>query len=70
MDKLVKEEVEMKLHPDRTNREGWFKVSKAWNPSATLLRYSQTHKKLKKSKLRTSRKLKEHREKCARKETK
>jgi hypothetical protein len=61
MDRLVKKAVEIKLHPDSINREGWFKVSKARNPSTSLLRYSQTH---------TSRKPKEHIEKCAKKETK
>jgi hypothetical protein len=61
MDRLAKEVNEIKLHPDSKNREGWFKVSKAWNPSTSLLRHSQIH---------TSRKPQEHREECAKKGSK
>jgi hypothetical protein len=43
MDRLVKEATEIKLHPDNINREEGFKLSKAWNPSSSILRHSKTH---------------------------
>jgi hypothetical protein len=42
MDQLVKEATEIKLHPDTINREAGFKLGKAWNPNARLLRHSNT----------------------------
>jgi hypothetical protein len=43
MDRLVKEAIEIKLHLENLNREEWFILSKAWNPSTSLLRHSNTH---------------------------
>jgi hypothetical protein len=39
MDRLVKEPITIKLHPDSINREKGLKISQAWNPSSNLLRH-------------------------------
>jgi hypothetical protein len=54
MGRLVKEAIGIKLHPGNINREEGFKLSKAWIPSTSLLRRSNTH---------TSRKFQEDTEK-------
>jgi hypothetical protein len=43
----VKEATEIKFHQDNINREEGFKLSKAWNPSNSLLRNFNTYYKRK-----------------------
>jgi hypothetical protein len=43
MDRLVKEAIEIKLHPDSISRLEGFKLSKVFNSSTNLLRHSNTH---------------------------
>jgi hypothetical protein len=45
MSRLVQEATEIKLHPDNINRLEGLKLSKAWNPSTSLLalRHSNTY---------------------------
>jgi hypothetical protein len=43
MDLLVREAIEIKLHQNSINREERVKFRKAWNPSTSLLRHSNTH---------------------------
>lgn len=42
--RLVKEALEIKLHPNNMNREKGFKLRKPWNPSTRLLKHSNTHR--------------------------
>jgi hypothetical protein len=37
MDRLIKEETEIRLHPNNINREQGFKFSQAWNPAIKIL---------------------------------
>jgi hypothetical protein len=60
---IVKEATEIKFHPDNINREERFKLSKAWNPSTSLLRNSNTyHKNPKKTQRRAWGKKSENRD--------
>jgi hypothetical protein len=43
MGRLVKGEIETKLHPDNINREEDFRLTKSWNFSTILLRHYTTH---------------------------
>jgi hypothetical protein len=43
MDELVRETVDVKLHPDNINREEGFKHIKAWNPTTRILGHSKIH---------------------------
>jgi hypothetical protein len=43
MDRLVKESISIKLHSANVKREEGFKLSKAWNPCASLLRNSNKY---------------------------
>jgi hypothetical protein len=44
MDKLVKEAMEINLHPDNVNREEGFKLSKTLNPNTRFVGHSCTHR--------------------------
>jgi hypothetical protein len=44
MARLVREAIEIKLGQDNINKEEGFKLSKAWNPSTSILRHSNAHR--------------------------
>jgi hypothetical protein len=41
MDRIIKEAIEIKLHPDNINRDGGFILSRAWQPAIHQIRTSQ-----------------------------
>jgi hypothetical protein len=41
MDRIIKEAIEIKLHPDNVNRDGSFMLSRAWQPAISWIRTSQ-----------------------------
>jgi hypothetical protein len=40
MDCLVKEAIEIRLHPNNFNRDGGFTLSRAWQPVTNMLKQS------------------------------
>jgi hypothetical protein len=40
MDRLVKEAIEIHLHPSNINRDGGFNLSQAWQPVTNMLKQS------------------------------
>jgi hypothetical protein len=40
MDRLVKEAIEIRLHPNNFNRDGGFPLSRAWQPVTNMLKQS------------------------------
>jgi hypothetical protein len=44
MDRPGKEATEMRLHLNSISREEAFRLSKVWNPTTILLRYSNTYR--------------------------
>jgi hypothetical protein len=40
MDRIVKEAIEIRLHPNNFNRDGGFNLSRAWQPVTHMLRQS------------------------------
>jgi hypothetical protein len=41
MDLIIKEAIEIKLHPDNINRDGGFILNRAWQPAISQIRTSQ-----------------------------
>jgi excinuclease UvrABC helicase subunit UvrB len=40
MDRIVKEAIEIRLHPNNFNRDGGFNFSRAWQPVTNMLKQS------------------------------
>jgi hypothetical protein len=41
MDRIIREAIEIEVHPENTNREGVFYVSKSWKPLICSLKSPQ-----------------------------
>ena len=41
MDRIIKEAIEIKLHPDNFNKDGGFILIRAWQPAIRQIRTSQ-----------------------------
>jgi hypothetical protein len=41
MDRIIKEAIEIKLHPENINKDGGFILSRAWQPAIHQIRTSQ-----------------------------